>query len=178
MQRPVISLTTTELAERLFNLGGRATPVTFVAHTIPEMRKGKVPNLNPYIGRVIKIARVNGIIGWRYERTVNRQRVREGKPDNFEASQRKWGERLPNSPLVVYNGVYYLEVKCERILDSDLLLDGMEPGDEQYVDILRWIPEPKEGGRQGLNKPVILRDYTVSNIRTLTMDGVQYVIEQ
>ena len=88
-----------------------AQPVTIKARTQPRL-----VGVHPWrsLGTVFKVAVVNGIISWQYTAAVNRQRTREGKRPNFEALERAWGERLPNSPLVEYNGNFYLELKVER----------------------------------------------------------------
>ena len=44
---------------------------------------------------------------------------REGKEIVFDIKPRKWGERLDGTPLVHYRGKYYLEAKCERVLEMD-----------------------------------------------------------
>jgi len=141
--------------------------VTIVAVTEPRMRKRG----NPYSGRVFKRSRVNGAIGWLYDSGVNRQRVREGLEPDFESFPRKWGERIKGTPFVEHKGKTYLELKVERALSTEYLLDG-EVIDKSVIE--EWLPKPKpEGERQQVEAPVILRDYDLANIKEISFDGMR-----
>jgi hypothetical protein len=155
-------------------------PVSFVAETTPELRSG-----NPFGGttrthRLRKMSRVSGMIGFRYENAVNNQRGREetpidpitGEVETFVAEPRKWGVRREGTPFVDHKGVEYLEVKVERSLHCEYRLDDGTPVDAATV--AAWLPEKKEGRRQMVEKPVILRDYTLDNLREVTINGQTY----
>lgn len=166
-----------------------ASIVSIVAETDPKARKkDDAGNPNPFVG-LRKVARVNGIINWHYENAVNNQRCREETPtDNegniipFEAAHRQWGyrETTPDGKLTpfVFNpktGERYLELKVQRSLEY------------QYVDangnvipaelVNPFLPQRKEGARQQVENPVILRDYKLSNIKQLQMGGELFVVE-
>jgi hypothetical protein len=146
------------------------TFVTIVAETDPKLRKRG----NPYAGRVTKRSRVNGAIGWIYGNGVNRQRIREGLDPDFEAFPRKWGERIKGTPFVEHKGNTYLELKVERVLGTEYLLDG-EPIDRSLIE--EWLPKRKpEGERQQVENPVILRDYNLANIKAIAFDGITIVV--
>jgi hypothetical protein len=155
-------------------------PVSFVAETIPELRSG-----NPFGGtqrthRLRKMSRVSGMIGFSYENAVNNQRGREetpidpitGEVETFVAEARKWGVRRAGTPFVDHKGATYLEVKVERSLHCEYRLDDGTPVDAAIV--AAWLPEKKEGTRQMVEKPVILRDYTLDNLREVTINGQTY----
>jgi len=143
-----------------------ATFITIVAETDPRLNKRG----NPYSGRVIKRSRVNGAINWIYGNGVNRQRIREGLEPDFTAHPRKWGERIKGTPFVEHKGRTYLELKVERVLGTEYLLDG-KPIDRSLIE--EWLPKRKsESGRQEVEKAVILRDYELVNIRVVTFDGI------
>ena len=56
------------------------------------------------------------------------------------------------------------------MLDTEYLLDG-KPIDRSLIE--EWLPKRKsESGRQGVEKAVILRDYELVNIRSVTFDGI------
>lgn len=154
---------------------------TIVAETDPRMKKTG----NPYVGAV-KISRVNGLFNWIYENAVNRQRCREEQPvdasgevEHFTALPRKWGVRVKRedgtvTPLVEHKGAFYLEMKVERSLGYEYRKDGTTL-DPKAVEA--FLPERKEGARQEVDNPVILRDYAIESIRQITLDGIVYEIE-
>lgn len=154
---------------------------TIVAETDPRMKKTG----NPYVGAT-KISRVNGLFNWIYENAVNRQRCREEQPldaagevEHFTALPRKWGVRVKRedgtvTPLVEHKGQFYLEMKVERSLGYEYRKDGATL-DPKAVEA--FLPERKEGTRQEVDNPVILRDYSIESIRQITLDGIVYEIE-
>lgn len=144
--------------------------VTIVALTDPRMRKRG----NPYIGRVQKRSTVNGAIGWIYQNSVNRERARENLEPDFEAFPRKWGQRIKGTPFVEHKGKTYLELKVERAISTEYLLDG-EVVDKSVIE--EWLPKRKpEGERQEVDRPIILRDYDLANIKAITFDGVTIAV--
>ena len=116
------TITKNQLVDRLMNLRG-AKFTTIVAETDPRMLKTG----NPFVGAT-KISRVNGVVNWIYQNSVNNQRVRENQPldqqgeiEHFSPEPRKWGQRLKHetghvAPLVEHKGKHYLELKVERSL--------------------------------------------------------------
>lgn len=145
-----------------------AVIVTLTTETEPAMRKTD----NPFVGTV-KRSRVNGVINWSYEKSVNRQRGREELGADFVAEPRKWGERLPCSPLVAHKDKLYLELKVERSLDHSYWFNGREVAES---DLKPFFPVKKEGARQGVTKAIILRDYALDSIRSITVGGETYTI--
>lgn len=154
-------------------------PLTIVAETAPDMRKTD----NPYVGAV-KVARVNGMGGaWNYEDGVNRLRDKEDKPMDFTAFPRKWGQRVLHDDgrltgLVQHekDGVtkWYVEMRVLRSLQHEYRFNGAVLDSALIHPFLR---QKQEGSRQELDRPLILRDYSVANIRQITMDGVVYDVE-
>jgi hypothetical protein len=164
------------LAKRLADLKG-ARMVKLAVEVEPTMRKTG----NPYVGRVVKQSFVMGVIGFRYENSVNNRRMVEANPETqkaadavevFIAEPRKWGVHIEGTPLVEHKGQRYLEVKIERTLGTEYRLDGQPVDPETLVAIKAFMPEREEGARQELEKPVVLRDYKLSSIRQVVMDGL------
>lgn len=143
------------------------TMITIVASVEPQMRK----TANPYFGRVEKVSKVNGVIGWQYENSVNLQRTREGNEADFESMPRTWGTRIAGTPLVNHKDRYYLELKVEHVLDTMYFVDGLPATDEQIAGIKSFMPEKKESARQEVEKVIILRDYALDSIVSITMKG-------
>ena len=167
-----------------------ATTVGLVAKTTPQLTGGES---SPVKGRLLKIAHVSGIVNWTYERSVNNQRVREGLPPDFESVRRKWGARLrlesqllpfvlhPVSPqggwLVISEkelkdlspNELYLELKRQAIHKKVYELDGKLVEKDEIAQYL--TKREREGERQELENPVILRDYKLSSILELHLKG-------
>ena len=105
--------------------------------------------------------------------SVIRQRAREGLTPDFEALPRKWGVRLPGTPLIAHDGMLYLEVKVERALDQRYetvdgkSLDGIAVG--------TFLPS-RGPSRQGVSREVILRDYGLASIVSIRLGGVVYLV--
>lgn len=63
-----------------------------------------------------------------YDNLVRRRLIEAGKnPDNFATGELQWGQRVPNSPLIVHGDRYYIE--CVELTEGSsrfFLLDGKE----------------------------------------------------
>jgi hypothetical protein len=128
---------------------------------------------NPFKGNVVKISRVNGIINWRYGNSVNRQRVREGLAPDFAAVPRKWGVRVPGTPLVEHDGRTYLELKVERFMEQRY--ESRDGRELNFASVEAYLPS-RSAGRQGVTREVIVRDYDLASIVSMRLDGVIYLV--
>jgi hypothetical protein len=160
-----MQITLEEFRTGLLGMKG-STIVTLHTETIPAMKKTD----NPYVG-MVKASKVNGIINWGYELAVNRQRLREGLETDFSAYPRKWGQRVKGTPLVEHKGNHYLEVKVQAATCSYFV--GMV--EVNHADVSPWL-RPASPHRQGVDKEVILRDYALENIKSVTWGGETYQI--
>lgn len=149
--------------------------VTIVSQTQPALVASHplTGEANPYKGQIIKVATTNGVINWNYERSVNRQRAREGSEADFEAYPRKWGERLAGTPLVQHKGKTYVELKVEKSVDYDYFDLSGKPVD---ADLIKPYLRKPGASRQEVAKEVICRDYDVENILEIRVDGEQYQV--
>lgn len=139
--------------------------VGLVAITEPDMRvRG-----NPWAGHARKISWVAGVINARYARVVNRQRKREHKRQDFTASPRAWGVRLPNCPLVEYEGEHYLEIKVQH--RRERFVDRRDRSEIPREELAPYLIAPSKPKRQGLHRSVALRDYRLDHIAQLTIAG-------
>ena len=134
-------------------------------------------------GPLMKTSRVNGLLNWSYENAVNNQRCREavdGEPaPHFDSHARAWGVRVIRengtlTPFVSHNGALYVELKIQKSLDHEYDVAG-EPINTVVIHGL-LEPAKSDSGRQEVERPVILRDYTLTNITAITIDGVEYTI--
>lgn len=162
------ALTAIALVETLATVKG-ATFATIITETDARLKKTG----NPF-GPVRKVSRVNVCLGFQYEAAVNRQRTREGSEADFEAKPRQWGQRLPGSMLVEHKGKLYLETKVERSLDC-VYIDAT--GRELSADeVAPFLPARSESTRQETEREIIVRDYALESIRSLSMKGETYVM--
>jgi len=150
-----------------------ATPVTIVARTEPGMNKTG----NPYMGKVFKVSRVNGMIGFRYENAVNKQLAREGEVADFVAKPRKWGTHIDGTPLIEHKGNYYLEMKVEKSLDHRYEDASGNELDDVTLDLVRaFMPVKNKPVSQGTEKEIICRNYKVEKILSITYRGTCYLV--
>jgi hypothetical protein len=94
-------------------------------------------------------------------------------PD-FVAEPRKWGQRVEETPIVTHNGKFYVEAKIERSEIMGYIMPDLSMVDEH--EVLNWLPN-RHSGRQAVEKPVVLRDFAVENIRSMRIKGNEYVID-
>lgn len=147
-----------------------AQPATIVAVTTPTMTKTD----NPYMGRVNKMQMTNIFINFIYENSVNRQRLREDETPDFVAHPRKWGQRITGTPLVEHKGKFYLEAKVEKVFDSVYYIDGAQADTKLLTPFLPT--KHSNADHQGVEKEIIVRDYSLDNIREIKMLGEHYII--
>ena len=159
-------LTVADLTE-MFDVKHGARAITIVATTTPKLLKGAP--------RVVKMSRVNGMVWFSYQNSVNNQRKREGLSADFKPQPRKWGVRLANSALVEHKGEYYLEVKVEKSLEHKYI--DPDTGTEVPSSLVKpFIPQRKEGERQAVENVIILRDYKLNSIESITHEGTTYTV--
>lgn len=129
--------------------------------TDPLMRKTD----NPYFGRVEKVSRIRALVGpWNYTHEVNVKRIKEGKFADFSPAGRKWGHRVAGTPFVEYRGDKYVECNVLEVISTEFLVDGRLATDGEVTEIQGFIPGREEGARQGLDDPIVVRDYKVESI--------------
>lgn len=144
-----------------------ATFATLVTSTEPELKKTG----NPYTD-VRKVSRVNVCLGFQYENAVNRQREREGNDEEFVSAPRSWGRKI--SPMFVeHKGKLYLETKVEKSLSTTYLSKGREISSD---DIAPFLRSRSGSGRQETEKAIVVRDYSLESILSLTVGGQDYTV--
>ena len=140
--------------------------VTLYTKVSPKMKKMG----NPYLG-LLKKSKINGVVNFNYENSVNRQRVREESEADFKAEIRKWGTKIPGTCIVEHKGKYYLEVKVENVYDTQYVIGDKVVNKEE---IKPFLYESTGNPRQELDKEVILRDYSLDSIESIKYSGKLY----
>jgi hypothetical protein len=107
-----------------------------------------------------------------YEAMIQRRLVAEGKdPKSFELSERAWGTRIPNMPIVEHlkDGVtkYYLEVIFLTQGKTEYRLDGAPIAAANIVG----LPVATAGEQGGLTDKVIIRTFAADSITEVRVDG-------
>lgn len=159
-----------QLVDRL-RMINHATPITISALVDSRARKTN----NPY-GEILKLSKVNGMTGFDYENSVNRQLGREGKAKTFEASERSWGRRI-SPALVEKDNSFYIIIKIEKSFRPVFMA--------RIEKLLKVIPKEKieaflpvyrKPANQGTEKEVIYRNYSLANLKYAAFGGEQYRI--
>ena len=160
-----------------------ASFISLVTETVPTIRKtidtpdGRQPN--PDFGRVTKrIEGLNVMVFTNmnssgYENMVKRRLEKEGKnPDTFELSERKWGTRVPNLPIVEHKGEDYLEVIVLSKGKAVYFVDGVEtsPAD------IQGFTQPKKAEQGGLDDKVEVRTFKASSVKEITINKQTHVL--
>jgi len=164
----VLKLTNTQLVNRLRRLDA-CTFISLRAVVVPTMRKEG----NPWHGRVLKVVTAAGVLNARYSRVVNRQRLREGLPEDFRAKSRQWGERQPDCPLVKFidrqgRPKYYLDIKIQSRTDQ---FRDITSGAVVTKDLLEDFLRSPQKTRQGVNKRIAMRDFRIDRIAEIRIQG-------
>ena len=166
------TLTQKQLEDQLRNLRGTEI-VTLITKTIPSMNKTG----NRFHGQVFKISRVNGILNFIYGNSVNLQRDREGIVEDFTPEPRKWGNRIQGTTFVEHKDVLYLEMKVERSLAHEYIwANGTQLTDAETNELKDWLKKSKQPSTQKTEKEIILRDYKLSSIIGIVMQGIQHIV--
>lgn len=163
-------ITATELQVKLAQVR-TATFATITTVTEPKMNKGG----NPYFGRIRKKQTMNVTINFDYANSVNNQLKKEDKEAAFVPHARKWGERIQGTCLIQHKGQVYLEAKPNgKPSASEYFCDG------QSIDkseIALYLPKVNSNAEhQGVEKEIIIRDFKLSSISAIKLQGEQYEI--
>jgi len=169
-------MTPDELQSFLVTIDPTCQPVSFIAETEPAWVSGP----NPFKGRVLKLAEVNGMLGGDYGSCVARAHLRDAIKlglTEFEIppiEARKWGERVHGTPLVHHfkkgTEYWYLDFLPLRVMQCRFKMSGyFVDGDieKQIRRFLRPVVAPKK---------VIWRNYRLDHLHTMKACGEVLVV--
>jgi len=130
---------------------------------------------NPMQGRVTKFVTGANVMlfsnktGSGYENKVKRELEKEGlNPDDFQLGKLPWGERIPETPLIMHKGELYVQVIYrQKPTGVQYFLDDEPIAKEDIIGLPE--KEKKEGYQGGLVNKVIVRTYMLENIKKLKM---------
>jgi hypothetical protein len=106
-----------------------------------------------------------------YREMIRRRLIAEGKdPDSFQLSERVWGKRIPNLPIVRHSLnekiQYYLEVIFLRPGIVEYQLDGYPIHKEDIIGLIDAMP----ACQGGLTNKVIIRCFRSESITELRIN--------
>ena len=140
--------------------------------------KGKMRTTgNPYAGLgIVKRETLNGTIGYIYENAVNRIATKEDK-EARDAKPHPWGD-MDEKHLFRINrktGAPYLSMMVKNVeVHGYFLPDGTEVAKDVLAP---FIPvKVKSSTQADLDGEVIVRDYSMKNIKTVRAFGYEFCI--
>lgn len=159
----------------LSNIRG-AKFISVVTVTDPRLKKTG----NPYTN-VVKVSSFTGQINFDYENAVNNQRKREGISAQFEAQSsyavpcfRDDGTMLPFAQHKT-NSKKYLRIR--PLQTSDVKYVDQNTGEEISKDKLKpWLPAKSKSSSQETEKEVVFRLFDLDSVRSIGVDGKNFVI--
>jgi len=113
---------------------------------------------------------------WNYSNSLYSMASREGKEIVFDIKPRQWGERMDGTPLVHHRGKYYLEAKCENVLEMDYYT---QDGDKLNKEVMsEFLPKRNKSSTQAkLDGEVVLRDYSLDNLLVFRGGTKKFIIK-
>lgn len=193
MEKQVVKLSVRDLVEVLKNVEN-PTFVSMVSDTPVKMnqyldywlidangKKTKNPNptKNPYYELGVRnISRKYKIItGFDYENAVNGRREKEGKEADFQAKE-NWFEFVSKGLVTdkkTHEKFYFrYQYLNDSILETEYKYDG-NAIDKMMFEA--YMQSRSDYANQELDNPLQFQVCQLDNIRELTMNGTQYIIE-
>lgn len=159
--------------------------ITLVAQTEPKMNKRG----NQYFGRVTKVTRLTNVaIGYSYENTINNRLERagiEGIDFQTEAPKgRHWVEGYENILLQSNKNSeqYYLRTTMRANTKAvvEYLVDNRPATEQEINEFKVFFPKQSSSLKQaeaGLedSEQVVVRDYKLESIQSLTLGNMNYL---
>lgn len=164
--------TIAELKAAVMGVKG-ASFVSLISMTKPK-------TINPaHQDRIVRVARRSGMVNVVYERSVNRQRGREGLPQTFVAGQLWNGKGISIGPSLVRHAnkpqeYLVLYPKNDKVTgfsvveEDEYYIDGKKANTNKAKALL--VPQTRSK-RQGTQKLVPWRLFKLQNIKKLVIGG-------
>ena len=160
MKNEMNTMSQAQLIEALREKKG-AEIVTIETITIPKLKKNS-------LGLVKKHCKMNVMVGFDYQNCVNNQHGREQAEMDFVAAPRPWGKRV-DLKTVEHKGQTYISANCLKTYDVHYTVNGRDI--ETHL-VEPYLPKKSET-RQGVDKPVVYRDFKVESIVGINFRGIQ-----
>tara|TARA_Y100000310_G_scaffold274651_1_gene290763 strand:- start:1534 stop:2082 length:549 start_codon:yes stop_codon:yes gene_type:complete len=114
---------------------------------------------------------------WDYSNSLYSMASKEGKEIVFDIKPRQWGQRIDGTPLVQLRDKYYLEAKCERVIEMDYY--DQEGNKLDKEEMSQFLPKSKKSSTQAeLTGEVVLRDYSLDNLLVFRGATKKFLIKE
>lgn len=157
---------------KFFDNNTKPMKANIVTRTPVKMNKKDVATkqiANPH-GAVYKVQTIAVELNANYEIKVNTERMLEGKEQDFEVEQRKWGVRV-NGSIVEKNGQFYLNTIEEEKIGTPTYETAT--GEKVEYDALKpFIPAYNPVAKQGLESDVKVRAFKLEHVIGVFVPGV------
>ena len=133
---------------------------------------------NPYIGKVSKEQKINGVINFIYENSVNRQLTKEDKEASFKSLPYLWkDEKHLSASIIEYKEKYYIQMLPGK--SFDVVYRDIESNEEiDPLNIKAFIsPKKQSNNRQGTDKEVKVNRIKLDNIEYVVMNKTKYIVK-
>jgi len=149
-----------------------ATPVSITAVTTPQQRKTGNDHLP-----IMKVSRMNGMINADYEKSVNRQREREGLEADFTRGA-GWGEHISTAIVQGKNGLSLAIQPNPNNPPPSSVYVGTGTGIPTVItsEPGEFINPPYTGNSQGVAKKIPYRRVLISNIAGIVIGKTEYIV--
>ena len=169
-------ITRPEMIKILNSIKG-AKPITFEFDSPPTMRATSKEDgkSNPYKNDITKKRRYNCMINFDYGNSVNRQRAREYKEENFKAGETWGGHTGDNRVLIDHNGHLYVQCKLERVVEQHF--EKISTG--AMVDpaaLAEFFSDRSASNGQGVERTIKVIRIKATNITAFTHNKIRYEI--
>ena len=163
-----MSVTKKQILAALVQLNGCAIG-SFDLETIVKLKGGKK---NPMLGNVVKKAYGANVMFFSdknksgYETMVKKRLAQEGKdPDTFKVGELPWGERIPETPIIMHKGELYLRaIYLHEPQKIEYFYNG-KPIEKK--DIIGLDDDKGEAKQGGLSNKVVIRTPLLSSIKRI-----------
>lgn len=171
-----------EMVEILMNVEN--TPFIYLEMWTPVLMNkvmvNKLPT-NPFLDRVTKITKGNFYLGSEYQKRVNNNLKKEGKPQNFVSDKPSGKHHVEGSTILLTddrtNSVHYLHMEWFGKVPPfsvEYVMDGNDPIEKEMFQ--SYMVKKSSPKNQGLDVPVNVITPKLSNIRVLHLNGEKYEI--
>lgn len=130
-----------------------------------------------------KLSTVQAMIGIRWENSVQNRQEKEGEERTFVAKERRFGTHL-SPALIEYEGRLYMGAQVLRA-GRPIYLARANPtavlaqiAKERIAHFLPPSRDEAESERQGVERPVVYRQWLLENVTSLTLKGIRYRIRR
>jgi hypothetical protein len=147
-----------------------AKPISITSITQPTFRKRQAP-----FKKLYKVSQLNGFINFEYPDSVNRQRGREDKPQDFVA-QGNWGEHDTRS-VIELKGKYYIQIKVESAR-SPVFIYNAGSGFKTISkdEVSEYMSPSVRSSTQQTDKEIVIRRYAIDSIAGFKFNNQEFYI--